>query len=327
MYYAIEQNSLMFLEHAILLLMLCCVCSKVCTSTPVDKKSEKDLHKTLLSYQKQKEHQKVQKDQKDRKDQKEKISLNAADEIQALDPTKAPTPRIVLKNTCVNPWHKNQRSFSKLYSWAIISLTHPLDTMINKRNFFLARYLQRYQPPSGNVTVVFFCEGTFDVEQLSFWQSQFAGLAKFKVINTTNLGVNGTFGYNYMCKLFAVDIFEYIKLYDYYWRLDSDCFLFQIYFNIFEWVETQNVEYGYVHISTETHLPTLATLPLYVNNYTANCSVSPKALLGEAQSHVLLLSTLPRCHFFCDQMFSTFYKVSKTVDSSCHTDGEMLLSR
>ncbi len=81
-----------------------------------------------------------------------------------------------------------------------------------------------------------------------------------------------------------IDMYEYLQEYDYYLRIDSDCFLTNIGYNILEWAETQRLQYAWVAYGMESHKPTTDTLYPWIENYTKEHNVTPTALLGNKLS-------------------------------------------
>lgn len=79
-----------------------------------------------------------------------------------------------------------------------------------------------------------------------------------------------------MCKFFTVDLYDHIKDYDYYFRVDSDNVLVPPSYDIFNWVETHDIEYGYVVRKFEPHKPTRTTLPSFVKQYIQKCDLTNK---------------------------------------------------
>ena len=79
-----------------------------------------------------------------------------------------------------------------------------------------------------------------------------------------------------MCKFFTVDLYNHIRNYDYYLRVDSDNVLVPPEYDIFDWVEKNDVEYGYVVRKYEPHQATRLTLPSFVKNYIKQCGLEDK---------------------------------------------------
>lgn len=81
-----------------------------------------------------------------------------------------------------------------------------------------------------------------------------------------------------MCKFFTVDLYEYITNYDYYLRVDSDNVIMpptDKSYDLFDWVEQNDVEYGYVIRKFEPHKETRDTLPQFVLQYITRCNTQP----------------------------------------------------
>jgi hypothetical protein len=92
---------------------------------------------------------------------------------------------------------------------------------------------------------------------------------------------SGALYYRWMCKFFTVDLYAHIKDYDYYFRVDSDNVLVPPKYDIFEWVESHGVEYGYVVRKFEPHKPTRSTLPKFVKKYIKNCDLDRQMAIRE----------------------------------------------
>lgn len=78
---------------------------------------------------------------------------------------------------------------------------------------------------------------------------------------------------------FSLDLYDYLKEFDYYMRCDSDCFLKRMDYDILKWAEESNVGYGFAMRKLEAHGPTKETIPSWVNQYINTCSVSPTAIM------------------------------------------------
>lgn len=113
------------------------------------------------------------------------------------------------------------------------------------------------------------------------WKTQFTGVGDVKLIDVNSKAyyLPQRFGYKWMCKFFTVDLYEYIINYDYYLRVDSDNIMIppkNNNYNMFDWIEKNNVEYGYVIRKFEPHKETRDTLPPFVANYVDECNVKPQ---------------------------------------------------
>ena len=85
-------------------------------------------------------------------------------------------------------------------------------------------------------------------------------------------------GYRHMCRFYALGIYDYLTDYDYVMRLDDDSYIeSKIGYNIFEFMRSNDLDYGYVKSEYDTHAETMATLPDFVRKYvltnqiTMNC--------------------------------------------------------
>ncbi len=150
--------------------------------------------------------------------------------------------------------------------WAIVSLTRPDDARLKIRNAAIVEKVKPYTSKH-DITAVFFSELPIPSEVSSEWRSTFEPAnIKVQIINTTSLGFYNlpieryeympmspkpqrhsiTYGYKYMCKFFAVDMYSHLKDFDFYLRVDSDCYLKNLKYDIFQWAEDKNLGYGYL---------------------------------------------------------------------------------
>lgn len=167
-------------------------------------------------------------------------------------------------------------------SWAIVALTRKLgaeDTRV--RNEAIAWRIKPYAHKH-NLTVVFFSEVELPADSFQSWNRIFKGIADVKYINTAekklSKGEGGNdkgFGYKYMCKFFGIDMYEYLKDFDYYFRLDSDCYITRLKYDVFQWAEDHALGYGYAARKLEAHKETRETLPKFTQTYADGCSMAP----------------------------------------------------
>jgi hypothetical protein len=152
---------------------------------------------------------------------------------------------------------------------ALVSTNRISDGWLTKRNELLARYLRRNASSSTDLSMLFFSESKFDISTIEEWKQTFSGtVAKVELVDTANKGFNNghggfAYGYEYMCKFFMLDIYEYLveRKIDYYIRMDSDCFIVRLDYDIFSWILSNKVQYGYGIISPENHGKTVDTMP------------------------------------------------------------------
>ena len=87
-----------------------------------------------------------------------------------------------------------------------------------------------------NITIIVFSESVFPQSAVSKWRATFKDVARVKYVNTAKNGFDSPerYGYKYMCKFFALDLYEYLKDYDYYMRCDTDCYVNKLDFDILE---------------------------------------------------------------------------------------------
>lgn len=167
-------------------------------------------------------------------------------------------------------------------SWAIVALAKPAKLMdITKRNKKIAAKIRPFAKQH-NITVLFFSEKEFTTAAVTSWRETFAGLATVRYINTASNGfeLKQRYGYKYMCKFFALDIYDYlVKEYNYYMRVDTDCYLENLNYDIFKWAEDNKVEYSFAARKLEAHKETRQTLPQFSEDYMQKCSVTPSAVM------------------------------------------------
>jgi len=91
-------------------------------------------------------------------------------------------------------------------------LTRPGRSDIETRNRALAKRIKPFASKH-NITVIFFSEFLFSTQEVNSWKNTFVDIATVKVINTAHLGFTSSekFGYKYMCKFFALDLYNLIK--------------------------------------------------------------------------------------------------------------------
>ena len=190
------------------------------------------------------------------------------------------TNRCISLNSAISNQINSKQNSNKKTSWAIVALTKPGKTDLSIRNSAIAQRIRNYSHLY-DFTIIFFSEKTFSSNEINEWTKTFDGIAKVKLINTESNGFNlkERYGYKYMCKFFALDIYSYLKEYDYYMRIDSDCYLKSLTYDIFSWIETSKIEYGYALRKLEAHGPTKQTLPTWTHKYLQKCDIKAKSLM------------------------------------------------
>ncbi len=187
-------------------------------------------------------------------------------------------------NTCVarDAVVKHDKIYKKTTSrWAIVALTRPGKADIYRRNVDLANKLQPYSK-NHNITFVFFSEDEIPIHTIDNWRRLFKDVGAVRVVNTASNGFNlkVRYGYKYMCKFFAYDMYEYLKdQYDYYMRVDSDCYIHKLNYDIMQWFEDNNGGYGFAARKKEAHGETVQTLPRWSQKYVDNCHIKPTGLM------------------------------------------------
>jgi hypothetical protein len=182
-------------------------------------------------------------------------------------------------NVCVNEL-KSEVALNSPIRWAIICLTKPANPSLSLRNHNLALILKKFSA-SYKIDVIFFSEYKIPSNEVTSFQRTFENVANVKIIDTSSLGftTKERYGYKYMCKFFALDVYDYLKEYDYYMRCDTDCYFQDIKYNLFDWIANNQVEYGYAVRKLEAHGPTKQTLPVWVKNYVDDCQINPVGLM------------------------------------------------
>ncbi len=197
----------------------------------------------------------------------------------------------VFGNNCVNDGDSSRLSALTLKSgsksrWAVVALTRKLNAEDTRaRNEAIASRISPFAKKH-NVTVVFFSEVEPPAGSMSAWKRTFQDIADVKFINTAEKklsleegGNEKGFGYKYMCKFFSIDMYEYLREFDYYLRLDSDSYITRLKYDIFQWALDNNVGYGYAARKLEAHKETRDTLPSFTQKYLDRCDIQPRAMI------------------------------------------------
>lgn len=178
--------------------------------------------------------------------------------------------------------HNNSRAtnHNRNTKWAIISLSYSLTFPLHVlRDRLIARILSEYASSNRSITIITFSEKTFPQTEMDEFSKIYANITgvSVKFIDTSEVGFNNNkhrYGYKYMCRFFAIEMLHYLKDYDFYWRIDTDIFITRMPYNIFQWVEQNNLEHAYAHTYVEYERHTVATMMDWVHEYTVNCSTS-----------------------------------------------------
>eukprot|EP01036_Dinobryon_divergens_P040607 gene40607-53707_t len=167
-------------------------------------------------------------------------------------------------------------------SWAIVALVKFGKSDLQTRNRALVEKLRPFASKH-NLTVIMFSESKLVGKLLPEWRKTFRGIADVRFVNTEDRGFNmkERYGYKYMCKFFSLDMYDYLRGYDYYMRCDSDCYLKTLQFDIFDYVESYRIEYGFAMRKLEAHGPTKQTLPMWTKKYIFKCGLQPTAIMDE----------------------------------------------
>ena len=143
---------------------------------------------------------------------------------------------------------------------------------MTKRNTKIAEAMKPYASMH-SFTFLFFGEVEFSLQEVEAWTKVLGPIGKVKVVNTAKNGFEDhtekggrRYGYNYMCKFYAMDIYSYLAEYDYYMRLDTDSYMLPLKYDIWNWTQTNNVEYGYASRKIEVNINSyfLSLLPILI---------------------------------------------------------------
>jgi hypothetical protein len=189
----------------------------------------------------------------------------------------------VLGNKCGSNVEKKRDPSTGKARWAVVALARPGKSEIVKRNQLIAEKLRPYASKH-NITVIVFSEKKFPPTAVASWKSVYSGVANVQLIDTSSRGFTGPerYGYKYMCKFFSIDLYDYLKdNYDYYMRVDTDCYLGKLSYDILQWAEDNNVGYGFAMRKLEAHKPTAATLPAWSATYMEQCGMTPSAVMDQ----------------------------------------------
>ena len=128
-------------------------------------------------------------------------------------------------------------------------------------------------------------EEEFPSDLVEEWSRDFRGVGTVRIINTARNGFNDPerYGYKYMCKFFAIDVYEYLKdNFDYYMRCDTDCYIQELDYDLFQWAKDSSVEYGFAMRKLEAHQPTKKTLPIWTEKYVKRQKLVPTASMDRS---------------------------------------------
>lgn len=193
-------------------------------------------------------------------------------------------------NTCTSVVQTDSSSSSvnvdRKPRWAIVALSKHGPAMTRPRDEAMVRVISPFASKY-DVTVIFFSEVGFQESDITEWQNIYKNVATVKVINTAHHGFShqgNKFGYKYMCKFFALDIYTHLKDYDYYLRCDTDCKIKGLNYDLFDYVAKNKIEYGYALRKLEAHKITRETLPIFTENYLRKCGITATALMDQPLS-------------------------------------------
>lgn len=140
--------------------------------------------------------------------------------------------------------------------------------LIQRNEYLYQNFNKDYQYP-----LVIFHEGNISKEHQDFIQ------ANNKNTNTTFVDISENFrwpadlplsqmqdggfhpGYRLMCKFNCFHVWDYLKDYDYAFRVDEDTFIGPIEYDIFEYMSNLNMDYLVGRFCEETHKLTNTTIP------------------------------------------------------------------
>ena len=93
-------------------------------------------------------------------------------------------------------------------------------------------------------------------------------------------------GYKNMCLFYAFKIFDYVKEYDYYWRLDEDGLLINpLSYDPFVYLKRKKLVYGYLYSGDDSHQLTKNTLIPFVKNYIKENKLNIECELKDINMH------------------------------------------
>jgi glycosyltransferase involved in cell wall biosynthesis len=71
-----------------------------------------------------------------------------------------------------------------------------------------------------------------------------------------------------MCRFYTLQVYDYVKEYDYILRLDDDSYIESpIRYDLFDLMRDEDFDYGYIHKEMDSHAETVATLPKFTRRY------------------------------------------------------------
>lgn len=171
--------------------------------------------------------------------------------------------------------------------WAIVALIKPEKAEIHQRNDAIVEKLGPYTK-SHDISIIFFSELKFSSQFRQRMYTKFHLFSSVQFIDTSSRAFGPIsperFGYKYMCKFFAIDMYDFLQPFDYYMRVDSDCYLTDLSYDIFAWAENKQIQYAFAMRKLEAHGPTKASLPPWIQQYQEKCSIEPRSLMKEPLS-------------------------------------------
>ena len=206
------------------------------------------------------------------------ISSSAQEAVAEL--AAADAPAVPVQNHQQQQQRQQQQRRPR---WAIVSLSKPDKEDTPTRNEALAKHLRPYASKH-DITVLFFSELRFPQSTALAYRQSFAGVAAVQFVDTSSRGFGGAgskerFGYKYMCKFFALDLYDHLQGFDYYMRCDSDCFVKRLGYDLLQWAEDARVHYGFALRKLEAHGPTKRAMPIWTQKYLTRCGLEPTALM------------------------------------------------
>lgn len=103
---------------------------------------------------------------------------------------------------------------------------------------------------------------TPNVEFVDVGASDFSSRPETDALSSKDLG------YRNMCRFYSLGIYDHLTDFDYVMRLDDDSYLeSKIGYDIFEYMLSNNFDYGYIHSEFDSHVETIETLPNFVLKY------------------------------------------------------------
>jgi hypothetical protein len=170
--------------------------------------------------------------------------------------------------------------------WAVVCLAKPEQVdIISRRNKALASKLLPFAKKH-EITFIFFSELQFPSSVEKSFRKSLEEVGAVRFVDTYSRGFQQKerFGYKYMCKFFGLDMYDYLREFEYYMRCDTDCYMKRLDYDVLQWAEDHKLGYGYALRKLEAHGPTRQTLPMWTQKYLSRCNLKPTAVMDRPLS-------------------------------------------